>query len=462
RLGLIRAANEARRQLESLEPLAAAPTEPDVARAHAAQAVLDEARSELAGAQARVQAARQEWERLVAVAEKSELLSQEADCPVCGQELGQAFKQVKAHRHQEAESARARLEVETRAHHDAGNRASTASEAALRAAALLATEQKTWAEHAAGAQERESARERWIKACDAAGGEPGPDEELTLSDRLSEVRQVVQTRARLSGRLARLADMEEARRAEAKGVNDLDVSLTALRRQVREMDFKPDVLAGAKRALEEARDQVDLSANAWHQAEAEAASQQARAEVAGARLADAEKAAVRIDDLAGRARNLGRLAELMNSFRNAVVSAIGPRLSVQAADLFAELTDKEYDKLEVDPNSYDIRITDQGHTYGMERFSGSETDLANLALRVAISEHLRFQSGGSVGLLVLDEVFGPLDEDRKVRMLSALERLKARFQQVLVVTHDEVIKEQLPNAIEVIKLPGRRAGLQPA
>jgi DNA repair exonuclease SbcCD ATPase subunit len=54
-------------------------------------------------------------------------------------------------------------------------------------------------------------------------------------------------------------------------------------------------------------------------------------------------------------------------------------------------------------------------------------------------------------------VFGPLDDDRKERMLLALERLRARFRQVLVVTHDREIKEQLPTAVEVIKLPGRRA-----
>jgi DNA repair exonuclease SbcCD ATPase subunit len=70
---------------------------------------------------------------------------------------------------------------------------------------------------------------------------------------------------------------------------------------------------------------------------------------------------------------------------------------------------------------------------------------------------VRFQSGGAVGLLVLDEVFGPLDPDRKERMLLALERLKGRFRQVLVVTHDTEIKEQLPSAIEVVKLGGRRA-----
>ncbi|MEA3055256.1 MAG: repair protein SbcC/Rad50, partial [Actinomycetota bacterium] len=125
--------------------------------------------------------------------------------------------------------------------------------------------------------------------------------------------------------------------------------------------------------------------------------------------------------------------------------------------LFGELTDHEYDALDVDPETYEIKITDAGIEHGLARYSGSETDLANLALRIAISEHVRFQSGGAVGLLVLDEVFGPLDPDRKDRMLLALERLRSRFRQVLVITHDETIKEQLPGAIEVIKLPGRRA-----
>ena len=151
------------------------------------------------------------------------------------------------------------------------------------------------------------------------------------------------------------------------------------------------------------------------------------------------------------------MSDLLNAFRTNVVATVGPRLSAQAAELFAEFTDHEYDLLQVDAETYEIQIVDGGRPFGMDRFSGSEIDLANLALRIAISEHVRFQSGGAVGLLVLDEVFGPLDEDRKERMLLALERLRARFGQVLVVTHANEIKEQLPSAIEVIKLPGRRA-----
>ena len=183
----------------------------------------------------------------------------------------------------------------------------------------------------------------------------------------------------------------------------------------------------------------------------------AQAQAAVERLADARAQHERIAEVGEEARHLGRTADLMGTFRNTVVGAVGPRLSAQAGELFAELTDHEYDDLQVDPETYEIRIVDRGVDYGMDRFSGSETDLANLALRVAISEHVRFQSGGAVGLLVLDEVFGSLDPDRKARMLMALERLRGRFRQVLVVTHDADMKEELPNAIEVVETAPRRA-----
>jgi exonuclease SbcC len=192
-----------------------------------------------------------------------------------------------------------------------------------------------------------------------------------------------------------------------------------------------------------------------------AAGERAKHQAAAARLADGEHQHAKLAQLESDARHLSRVADLLAEFRNTVVASVGPRLAVQAAELFAELTDHDYDELQVDPETYELQISDAGKVYGLDRFSGSEIDLANLALRVAISEHIHFQSGGSVGLLVLDEVFGPLDEDRKARMLLALERLRGRFRQVLVVTHDSSIKEQLPNAIEVVKLPGRRATARP-
>jgi DNA repair exonuclease SbcCD ATPase subunit len=152
-----------------------------------------------------------------------------------------------------------------------------------------------------------------------------------------------------------------------------------------------------------------------------------------------------------------RAGALLHDFRQYIVGLVGPQLQIQASALFNDLTANEYDGLEVDPETYELRIIDHGVAHPTARFSGSEVDLANLSLRVAISEQVRFQAGGQVGLLVLDEALASLDEDRKDRVLTAMIQLSGRFQQILVVTHSPEVKQQLPSAIEVKRLTGRQS-----
>jgi exonuclease SbcC len=262
---------------------------------------------------------------------------------------------------------------------------------------------------------------------------------------------------RLQGRLERRATVAEQLERARDRTAEFEHRVMVLRDKLRSLGFDQAALASATRALAEAQAVDDRTARLARAARLAAERAIASAEGEARRLADGEAQHAQLAALADESRHLGRMAELLHAFRNTIVATVGPRLAVQAAELFGELTDREYDRLEVDPETYELQICDGGRVFGLDRFSGSEVDLANLALRVAISEHVRFQSGGTVGLLVLDEVFGPLDEDRKARMLQALERLKGRFRQVLVVTHDADIKEQLPHAVEVLKLPGRRA-----
>jgi exonuclease SbcC len=160
-------------------------------------------------------------------------------------------------------------------------------------------------------------------------------------------------------------------------------------------------------------------------------------------------------DREAEARHLGRLAELLGEFRNSLVGQVGPALSAHTTALFRELTDGRFDSLEVDGDSFELRVGSAGHP--LDRHSGSETDLANLSLRVAIGEQVNLLSGGAVGLLVLDEVLGALDGEHRDRLLGALTRLGARFRQVLVVTHSADVKEQLPSAIEVAPIGGGRS-----
>jgi len=66
-------------------------------------------------------------------------------------------------------------------------------------------------------------------------------------------------------------------------------------------------------------------------------------------------------------------------------------------------------------------------------------------------------SGADVGIMVLDEVLGALDAERKDLMIQALGRLGARFHQLFVITHSEQVKDAFPASVEVRKIGRRRS-----
>ena len=66
-------------------------------------------------------------------------------------------------------------------------------------------------------------------------------------------------------------------------------------------------------------------------------------------------------------------------------------------------------------------------------------------------------SGSDVGMMVLDEVLGSLDEERKDLLVQTLGRLSSRFHQLFVITHAERVKDQFPASILVQKTGRRRS-----
>ncbi|MGH9125237.1 MAG: AAA family ATPase [Acidimicrobiales bacterium] len=448
------------------------PPLPDHAALSAAREAIDAAQAAASGAAGQVDALKAEVSRAREQAARSAQLSGSADCPLCGQALGDAFEQVQAHRAAEVHDAEARL--------------SRASVTRTETAAALAAARARFDDHQRDSDRLASATLEWERAAsrlaaaedalrvaqdvvsdidlealarELSAAIPCPARELVKALRADTDgrRSAAATVARLNGRLERRPTVEAHLELARERVAESEHRVAVLRDKVRLLGFDRAALVAASDLATSAADTALHAARQAREARVTATRAAAQAESEARRLDDARAQHATLAALADDSRHLGRLAELLNAFRNTVVATVGPRLAVQAAELFAELTDHEYDYLQVDPDTYELQICDGGITFGLDRFSGSEVDLANLALRVAISEHVRFQSGGTVGLLVLDEVFGPLDQDRKARMLLALERLRGRFRQVLVVTHDTDIKEQLPSAIEVQKLPGRRA-----
>jgi len=144
-----------------------------------------------------------------------------------------------------------------------------------------------------------------------------------------------------------------------------------------------------------------------------------------------------------------RLSELMKAFRNSLVARIIPTLSQAASGLLSQLTNGRYSSLTLD-DSYNIFIEDGGVKHVLERFSGGESDLANLCLRLAISRVIAERSGTQgINLLVLDEIFGSQDASRKRNLMASFNALSNQFRQILLITHIEDIRDDLGSVIEV-------------
>lgn len=434
------------------------------------RANLDLSRGELSKIDGKLAATEIEMKRVSEELKKSETLSNEHDCPLCGQSLANdSYLQIRHHREQDVVQVKKSLEELS------SKRQSLFIEVEEKKKELKQQEQKLEAFNRKSSQyENLMAQKSFLEAEKKAVLDQLEDKSLaqnllsmtldqlrekmeSTSEQITQLQHISQELAAIQAKLERKPTLEKEISRLKLNIEQLNQTRQDLLLELKELNCSPDTYKDQKNQFQQIRNQYEKIRLEAQECQNEFIRKERDLDAAKRRIKEAKDSMMEVNLMKERVRHIAKVAELLNDFRNNVINSIGPRLGSQAAELFGELTDHEYDRLEVDTDTYQIRIQDKGQSYRMERFSGSETDLANLAFRVAISEQVRFQSGGAVGLLVLDEVFGPLDSDRKHRMLNALEHLRSRFGQILVVTHDDSIKEQLPHAIEVQKLPGRRA-----
>jgi exonuclease SbcC len=164
------------------------------------------------------------------------------------------------------------------------------------------------------------------------------------------------------------------------------------------------------------------------------------------KISELEKSKEKIKNEKIIVHNLGMLADVMSEFRTHLISRIRPTLSSYASDFFERLTDGKYSELELDED-YNLLIYDEGDSYTIERFSGGEEDLANLCLRIAISEVITERAGGVFNFIILDEIFGSQDNIRRNNIMKALSGLSSKFRQIFLITHIEDLKNDMENVI---------------
>jgi exonuclease SbcC len=150
------------------------------------------------------------------------------------------------------------------------------------------------------------------------------------------------------------------------------------------------------------------------------------------------------------------LDRALTDLRTDLNATLRPDLSELASGFLHDLTNGRYADLELD-ESYLPTIVDEGEAKPV--ISGGEEDVANLALRLAISQMIAERAGQPLSLLILDEVFGSLDEERRSAVMGLLRSLADRFPQVILITHIEAVREGFDRIIRVERDPGRRVAV---
>jgi exonuclease SbcC len=238
-----------------------------------------------------------------------------------------------------------------------------------------------------------------------------------------------------------------------------EVALSQAEQRVHQLADAVAAEGFSEQQFRQAKDRYDRALGALR--EAELAAVEARGELARAE-SDLREAGRREEERAAQERHIAVLKtrhrlhqELDRGYsdlRAELNAAMRPEISELASGFLADLTDDRYHELELNED-YEVTVMDEGVPKPV--ISGGEEDLASLVLRLAISQMIAERAGQPLSLLVLDEIFGSLDEARRAHVVALLRRLADRFPQVILITHIEQVREGLDRVIRVDFDPAR-------
>jgi DNA repair protein SbcC/Rad50 len=256
--------------------------------------------------------------------------------------------------------------------------------------------------------------------------------ELAESEPMLE-RQISAQEVRL-GELARATEELREKALEIAPEEDAHENLALLRDQLDE-DRE-----AKRRALSEARQKVSLESQA--------------VSAARARLSGAHDQRKHLDAERRESELRAAVASALETYREHASRLARPMLESEASALLKRVTNGAYPAVRL-TDRYLLEIIDGDAFHSSKRFSGGEQDLAAICLRLALARTLAHQRGVEHSFVVLDEVFGGQDTQRRQTLLEQLRELaEAEFQQIFVISHTDDVIDHCSLHIEVARQDG--------
>ncbi len=410
-------------------------------------------------AETRLESMRAQYTELVQQKDILEGLGEESPCPTCGRPLGASYRAVLDLLLEQVETLRI----------DGNYYRQKVEQLATAPASIEAAE-----EQRRTAQQEVQASERRLTRIQAAMAELTAlvAQRASLTARLEETRALLAAlpmgydaaqHGVLRASVAQLADVE-TRAARLGGLVERDGATRAERLRVGAAQEVARQRVVALDANSGGASLSDAEYAAVREAHERAATEARRAELeAVAAVADAERARgemeaaergrreltrlqARLEALESDRRVHDELDRALTDLRDDLNFQLRPELSDIASRFLADLTDGRYNALEFDED-YTLVVLEDGLPKPV--ISGGEEDICNLVLRLAISQMIAERAGQAFSLLILDEVFGSLDDARRANVVELLRRMNNRFEQVIVITHIDQVREGLDRVLLV-------------
>ena len=246
--------------------------------------------------------------------------------------------------------------------------------------------------------------------------------------------------ARIAEELRAVPKEEERLHAATQQATSHEATMLRAEREQAALAYDPQALKAASERV----DAVAEEANAAQARLADARVVYANAvnTLQHAEVAQTQLAALRaeVDRLAASVHQYEMMDKEFTAFSMALAARIQPRLGEYASELIERMSNGRYHRLGFDTNYTPALYDGDLEKFPVDKFSGGERDIAALAARIALSQLLAARGGHTIGFMVLDEVFGSLDAERRTLVLDALGAMRDIIPQLFIISHVDDVR----------------------
>jgi exonuclease SbcC len=402
-----------------------------------------------------------EYKELLSHIEKMGKMGKDSICPFCKRRLGEDFESIKEHVHKELE----RVEREGRGVREKIDRTKAALLKEERICSFLQRKKEEWVQ---ALKRMEGAEKIWNEK--RRQREEVSLQRMQILERMSSFEHILYDEKMHQSVRRKIEDLErvakEVERARAKlemenklkekaleeerRMEQLKEGMDEVKERLEQIEFDEEKFSELERRVEEERESVSLHKEELYKLFAQKASLEKQMQMLQEEMEHIESVAQRLREKEEGVQKLEKLQQIFVDFRMHLISRIRPRLEEIASTFFCSITQGKYQGIKID-EEYQMYIIDGGVAYPLHRFSGGEIDLASLCLRLAISSLLLQAQGVDAGFMILDEIFGSQDIQRRTQIMDALVQLQGFFRQLLLITHIEDVKENVDNLLFVFE-----------